>query len=109
MLNSLGQHDLGFSGYPFTWNNRRIGPDFTEQRLDRGIVNNAWLNNYPTSTITHLPPLLSDHVPISLNNHVTWNDGAKPFKYFGPRIDHPQCRRLIEKAWSVHISGSPAF
>ena len=27
--------DLGCSGHPFTWSNRRYGPHFIEERLDK--------------------------------------------------------------------------
>lgn len=31
--------DLGSSGYPFTWSNRRFGPHIIEEKLDRFLCN----------------------------------------------------------------------
>lgn len=33
--------DLGFKGYPYTWNNRRPGVADTKERLDRAMSNAA--------------------------------------------------------------------
>lgn len=54
-------------------------------------------------------PLSSDHVPICLNTHNNWNDGATPFKFFGEWMKHDQCVGLIQECWNTRIRGSPAF
>ena len=33
--------DLGFKGYPYTWNNRRPGAVSTKQRIDQAVSNEA--------------------------------------------------------------------
>lgn len=109
LLHSLDLHDLGFTGYPFTWNNRRNDNDFTEQRLDRALANNELLNIFPNSNLTHLDPLISDQVPICLSTYVNWHDGAKPFKYFGPWMNPPQCKTIIDNAWTTNTNGSAAY
>ncbi|XP_026384521.1 uncharacterized protein LOC113280088 [Papaver somniferum] len=43
-------NDLGNVGCPFTWSNKRSGPAFTEQILDRGLANEPWLLVHPNST-----------------------------------------------------------
>lgn len=75
--------DLGFTSYTDTWNNHRQNDQNIEKRLDRGLVNDNWNRKFPNSSITHLGPLASDHVPIKLNTHNQWNNGPTPFKYFG--------------------------
>lgn len=102
LIHNLYLQDLGFTSYPFTWN-------FTEQRLDRAIANSAWLNTFPRCNISHLAPLLYDHVPIYLNTQVNWHDGSKPFKYFRPWMNHPQCKTLIDNTWAINFNGTAAY
>lgn len=42
MINDLGWIDIGFSGSPYTWNNRRRGAANIMELLDRGFTNNEW-------------------------------------------------------------------
>ena len=56
--------DMGFQGPEFTWDNRRHGSDFVQDRLDRVVSNPLWLQWFTASTVVHLPCSRSDHVPI---------------------------------------------
>lgn len=42
LLDHFGLIDLGFTGKPFTWSNRRGGKDNVQERLDRGYTNDVW-------------------------------------------------------------------
>ena len=65
-LESCHLQDLGFKGYPCTWNNKRPRAANTKIRLDRGVANEAWLGKFPLSKITHLSTHASDHLPLLL-------------------------------------------
>ncbi|XP_075636847.1 uncharacterized protein LOC142609101 [Castanea sativa] len=41
-LDSCQLQDIGYRGYPFTWNNKRPGDANTRIRLDRGVANEEW-------------------------------------------------------------------
>lgn len=41
-INTFGLLDLGFTGHPFTWSNRRSGDSHIQERLDRGFANTQW-------------------------------------------------------------------
>ncbi|XP_026377682.1 uncharacterized protein LOC113271976 [Papaver somniferum] len=87
--------DLGTTGCPFTWSNKRSGHALTEQRLDRGIATESWLLLYPNATISNMLAIGSDHHPILLNSNPTWQTGKIPFKFFGPWLDQKDCRNII--------------
>ncbi|MBA0759043.1 hypothetical protein Gotri_021982, partial [Gossypium trilobum] len=52
-------HDLGFKDLSFTW--QRCG---VFERLDRAICNDAWISDFPSCSMPHLPRLKSDHLPL---------------------------------------------
>lgn len=48
--------DIGYVGYPFTWNNKRGGRANIRMRLDRAIVNPRWRSDFSLGALHHLPP-----------------------------------------------------
>ena len=58
--------DLGFRGYPYTWNNRRPGIVNTRVRLDRAVTTRSWRDKFQACRVHHLTSHASDHLPIIL-------------------------------------------
>lgn len=46
--------DIGYVGYPYTWNNKRGGRANIRLRLDRALVNSLWRSDYPNGFLQHL-------------------------------------------------------
>ncbi|XP_026451495.1 uncharacterized protein LOC113351776 [Papaver somniferum] len=69
--------DLGSTGCPFTWSNKRDGHNLTEQRLDRGLSSESWLLLHPNNTIINMLAIGSDHHPILLNSNPSWQTDRK--------------------------------
>ncbi|CAL1368789.1 unnamed protein product [Linum trigynum] len=63
-LTDIGLQDLGFHGYPYTWENRRHTNGFIEERLDRFVANDSWRDLFPNNYVQHWDRANSDHRPI---------------------------------------------
>lgn len=88
-FNNLGVFDLRFQGCFHTWFNKRPEDPITK-KLDRLLVNNKWLADYPHSQAFFTAPEFSDHSPCSVNLAVPLpGSGTKPFKFFNFLTSHP--------------------
>ncbi|CAL8176297.1 unnamed protein product [Prunus armeniaca] len=82
--------DLGFSGFNFTWCNKRGEEEIIWKRLDRGLCNIDWRFLFPEAHLSHLPRVISDHCPIM---------------YF-PQLERSNCTRLNGEVSDVEIQSS---
>ena len=65
-LDFCGLKDLGFSGLPYTWSNRRFDGQMIWVRLDRAVASADWMLKFPSVHVHHVPGYSSDHKPIWL-------------------------------------------
>lgn len=93
--------DLSFSGFPFTWCNKREGGDRVSERLDCFLANDAWLESLPQATVKHLSFYYSDHFPICLSL-IGWNSnlayGCKPFCFEAMWTRVLDCEDVIRRS-----------
>ena len=66
VLEDCGLKDLGFSGLPWTYDNRKSGDRNVKVRLDRGVATQSWTNRFFDASVTHLTSPCSDHCPLLL-------------------------------------------
>lgn len=79
LVKDCGLVDLGFSGLAYTWCNKHFNTNPTFERLDRSLGNAEWCAAFPSTTVFHLPMMISDHAPILT---VLQSSRAKPRKPF---------------------------
>ncbi|BFG30632.1 hypothetical protein CerSpe_169060 [Prunus speciosa] len=102
-------YDLGFSGSAFTWFSSRLGG--IRERLDRALACPLWQNLFPKSTVQHLAPSKSDHLPVLVSlNKQDLPRGPKPlFRFESSWVKHEDCDGVVRKAWDIHVVGTPMF
>jgi hypothetical protein len=59
-------YDLGFSGMPWTFDNKQKGDRNVKVRLDRVVASNSWKDWFKDAHVSHLVSSRSDHLPILL-------------------------------------------
>jgi hypothetical protein len=108
-LNSFGMIDLGFTGNPFTWSNKRRGDQLIKERLDRGVANPQWIHLFPHFSVRHLPAHSSDHNPILLDTAASDLSLPRPFRFEEFWTYDPTCGLTISSAWNDNLAGSPSL
>ena len=61
-----GLTDVSLEGYPFTWETGKETPTWVEEKLDRCLALDAWLNLFPQVKLLNLIAPVSDQSPILL-------------------------------------------
>jgi hypothetical protein len=108
-LDSFGMIDLGFSGNPFTWTNRRRDHNLIKEHLDRGIADPFWIHLFPHYSVQHLPAHSSNHNPILLNTIPTDLTLPRPFRFEEFWTFDPSCASTISLAWIHLFASSPQY
>ncbi|KAK9992710.1 hypothetical protein SO802_027695 [Lithocarpus litseifolius] len=105
-LESCQLQDLGFKGYPFTWNNRRPGEANTKIRLDRAVANNDWIGKFQMSKVLHLSTHASDHLPILLQvQSFVPQRRERRFKFKEAWLLMEECEVTVKEAWNSGLVG----
>ena len=104
-LDDCKLEDLGYHGYPYTWNNKRPGDANTKVRLERAVATREWRDKFPLSKLFHLSPYASDHLPILLQMKSYAKHGANRsggFKFEEAWLMWEECGGVVENAWNMH-------
>jgi hypothetical protein len=102
-LEVYGLVDLGFSGIPYTYNNKCLGGSNVKVCLDKALASNSWRNMYPYCSVQHIVTPCLDHVALlvkgEVEEHQTTKKGCKQFEIMWER-DHG-LPEVIKNAWSL--------
>ncbi|KAH7848623.1 hypothetical protein Vadar_005240 [Vaccinium darrowii] len=109
-VNRLEAIDMGFSGYPFTWANRRYGNGLVKERLDRVLVSTDWRLNYDRAVVRHLFTVGSDHAAaLLLDTNPPKMQGFRQFRFDGRWCENPESYEVVKRSWNGACRGSKMF
>ena len=77
----LGLSDLAFLEALHTWSNSNVGPHRVSEKLDRVLVNDRWLEDFPSSRAHFDSPGISDHSPGRVFIHEMPKRRIAPFRF----------------------------
>ena len=107
-IEQLEVTDLNYSGKFFTWWDCNINaPVF--KKLDRVMINEFWMHQFPLSHCCFLPRGLSDHCPSLTTLGFNVGTVRKPFQVFHHIIEHSQFLSCVTAAWDLEVIGDPWY
>ncbi|XP_043697153.1 uncharacterized protein LOC122647926, partial [Telopea speciosissima] len=92
-----------------TWNNRQSGDARICCKLDRVLVNLAWVDFFRSSEATFYPPGLSDHSLVVLAVLEEANFGPKPFRFFEAWIGRDGYDEMVREGWEQPAAEADLF
>ena len=97
-------YDLHYVGQLFTLSKKSPRDNHIARKL-----NASWGSFFNGSSMTFLPPRVSDHCPILISIGIDIHIKKTPFKFFNYWTDHQDFESLEASAWSTPIDGFPLF
>jgi hypothetical protein len=92
--------DVSIQGHAYTWARRLGHEDVVEERLDRALVNQSWMNLFPHCTLHNLVSGASDHSPILLNTeHQMYTYKKRQFRFENAWLLEPDIESVVSNGW----------
>ena len=93
--------DLGWSGVPYTWDNRQGGNTNVKARLDRAFANEDFRQLYDHIGVRHVCAAESDHcfIVVNLNQLPNRSRSKRQFRYENVWQPHIDYQHLVTETW----------
>lgn len=105
----IGAVDIGYSGYPFTWVNRRFGDGMIKEHLDRVLVSPEWRLKFDRAQVRHLFAVGSDHAAMLLDTNPPKFSGPRQFRFDSRWVDDSESYDIVRRGWQSVKRGSKMF
>lgn len=98
--------DLGCISHPFTWFNKRFGPYFIEEMLDRFLRNDDWTQTFQDHATKNLITWCSNHNPVVMevigrNKGAGYNKKTMlRFHYEDMWSPYKECKEIVKQEWA---------
>jgi hypothetical protein len=107
--------DLGYEGDKFTWrNNNHMWEKYIQERLDRAVANEAWIDRFPDYRVVNGDHRHSDHRPVILSfgeaasgeRDENRHGGGRPnFKFEAMWLEEENSDEVVKEAWKEAMNG----
>ncbi|XP_073361310.1 uncharacterized protein [Aegilops tauschii subsp. strangulata] len=108
-LADCGLVDLGYTGYPYTWDNKRDGEDNIQVMLDRATCNDGFAEMFPDISVEHIVTEESDHVALVIRAMemapCSTHKGPRQFKWEEAWVKHLEYEYMVTTAWQAASNG----
>ncbi|XP_074291884.1 uncharacterized protein LOC141618698 [Silene latifolia] len=108
-VNRCDLHDMKSTGSFFTWNNKQPNATRVFSRIDRVLVNGAWLNWNIDWNAHYHPEGDFDHCPCIISCGENFVGKKKAFKFFNMWVKVEDFGKVVADSWQKLIYGSPLF
>ncbi|XP_074290754.1 uncharacterized protein LOC141617456 [Silene latifolia] len=108
-IQECGVMDISATSAFYTWNNKQPPETRVYSRLDRMVVNQEWLDQFPEYMANFLPKGHFDHNPCLLSKGSMGGNQHKPFKYFNMWSAADGFQECVSKVWQHWVSGNKMY
>ena len=110
MVYSTCLEDLRYIGFYFTWSNKRTDQNqFIKKKLDRVLINQAWLDAFPMAFAEFLAPGISDQSLAVVQINPPIKKKGKPFKFYNYWATLDNFKETIAESWIQNFEGTSQF
>ncbi|XP_047320343.1 uncharacterized protein LOC124924332 [Impatiens glandulifera] len=96
------------SGNLFTWSSTRGDERIRKSRIDRCLVNENWINQFPRSQLHVLNLGIYDHCPIKLFREKEERFKIS-FKFFNFWMENDKFKDILQSVWSTDVRSSNMY
>ncbi|GKC49040.1 RNA-directed DNA polymerase, eukaryota, reverse transcriptase zinc-binding domain protein [Tanacetum coccineum] len=109
-VNNIEVEDCCSTSFFFTWMKSSSNPSTSVlKKLDRIMVNEAFVDKYPHAYSIFLPYLVSNHCPDVLSIPEKIKKINSPFRFMNYVADKPEFLPIIQQQWSTPVDGFDVF
>ncbi|XP_074305014.1 uncharacterized protein LOC141639943 [Silene latifolia] len=105
-IDNFGLQDLKSIRSFFTWNNKQPSSTRVFSRINRVLVNDEWVTNWPDHYAYFAPEGDYDHCPCFIQCNKVQLKKKRPFKFYNMWTGVPDFKAIVKEGWNHHIHGS---
>ncbi|CAH9106024.1 unnamed protein product, partial [Cuscuta epithymum] len=95
-----GLSNFHFEGYQFTWERWRGTPNWVEEKLDRILTSESWLDSFGNAAAETLEGSPSDHMALVIKlQPVRGVRRRRRFKFENVWLKEADCREVVVRGW----------